>query len=187
MSEENNLLVDIAVLCQEYTHIDLTCNDHIKNLDVIEITEDDFKNIFYPNGETFGLNKLIMNNKELLPYISFIYPYRTTKGKPFSLLEEIYRGLEEDLNISRTCFTTCTSIELTNQLTKIYTLLDINDCSVLCSLQWSNILNIIREQGYNKEIKKPLFVISVVFKTPTPTVKPTIIKFNYSIKLENKS
>jgi hypothetical protein len=185
MSEENNLLIDIAVLCQEYSHIDLTYNDHISNLDVIEISENDFKSIFYPNGETFGLNKLISNNKALLPYISFIYPHRTLKGRPFSLLAEIYRGLEEDLNVPRSCFTTCTSIELTNQLSKIYTLLDINDCSVLCSLQWSNILNIMREQAYNKEIKKPLFVISVVFKTPTPTVKPSIIKFNYSVKLDN--
>jgi hypothetical protein len=184
MSEENNLLIDVAVLCQEYSHIDLTCNDHIANLDVIEISENSFKSIFYPNGETFGLNKLIMNNKELQPYISFIYPHRTIKGKPFSLLEEIYRAIEEDLNVPRNCFTTCTSIELTNQLSKIYTLCDINDCSVLCSLQWSNILNIIREQTYNKNIKKPLFVISVVFKTPTPQVKPTIVKFNYSIKLE---
>ena len=182
MKEESNTIIDIAVLCQEFAPIDMTCdNYHIVNLDKIEISEEIFKKIFYPHGETFGLNRTISTNVDLMSYVSFIYPHRTINEKPFSLLEEIYRNLEEDLCVTRNCFSTSTTIELSKQLTSIHSLFDINECSVLNSLQWSNIMNIFRETNYNYNIKNPLFVISIVFKTPTSSVKPTIVKFQYSI------
>ena len=156
MEEGNNIYIDIAVLCQEYSPIDLTCNNsHIINLDKIDITEDVFKKIFYPHGEIFGLNKLISKNNDLLSYVSFLYPPRSINERPFSLLEEIYRGLEEDLNVTRNCFTTSTTIELSKQITSIHSLYDINECSVVNSLQWSDVLNIIHESSHNYEIKKP--------------------------------
>ena len=125
-------------------------------------------------------------------YITFLAPYRKIDGKLFSLLEEIIKNIEDDLNVSRNCFTTCSLIELTNDLSNIKTLCDINCCSLLCCLTWSNVLSVLKDYNLANNtniIYKPLFVVNVVFKTPNPNVKPTIIKFNYrlsSIFLPNK-
>ena len=98
-------------------------------------------------------------------------------------------------------------IDLTNDLSKIKSLSDINCCSVLSSLPWSVITNLLEdyhlanhqssfdgEEKTNleniiqeKESKKIrpnqlIFVISVVFKTPTQGVKNTVIRFPYIIR-----
>lgn len=186
---KKQISIDIAVLCQEFTAIDTTCNNyHVVNLDKIDITEENFKNIFYPHGENFGINKLFSKNEKVLEYVSFRYPHRKKNETPFFLLEELYKNLEDDLGVPRNCFTTCSSIELANQITKIDSLYDINDCTLLTSIQWSNILKILNEsglglEGEGRQSVNPIFVISVVFKTPTEGVKPTIVKFNYNITI----
>jgi hypothetical protein len=95
-------------------------------------------------------------------------------------------NIENDLNVSRNCFTTESIIELTNELIKINSLCDINYCSVLASLPWSNIKKIIDNDtlssDYKKKDKVICFVISVIFKTPTPGVKPNIFRFPYVIQ-----
>jgi hypothetical protein len=185
----NKINIDVAVLCQEYTKIEKMCDDNIINLDEIEITKDLFQYIFYPYCETFGINKnTICNNSAYLPYISFLPEYRTVDGKKFYLLEAIITNIEADLNVSRNCFTIDSLVELTNEIISINSLCDLNCCSVLSSLTWSNILEIIK----NYEIINcdctsitepviPICVISVIFKTPTPGVKNTIVRFNYRI------
>ena len=191
--KKSNIVLDVAVLTQEYSPVEVTCNNnHIVNLDEIEITEENFKNIFYPYGENFGLDCNRCNNMKDFFYITFLAPYRKIDGKLFSLLEEIIKNIEDDLNVSRNCFTTCSLIELTNDLSNIKTLCDINCCSLLCCLTWSNVLSVLKDYNLANNtniIYKPLFVVNVVFKTPNPNVKPTIIKFNYrlsSIFLPNK-
>lgn len=186
----NKVVIDVAVLCQEYTAIEKMCNDHIINLDEIEITKQLFQYIFYPFCDNFGINKnTICNNCTYLPYISFLPEYRTVNGKKFYLLEEIISNIETDLNISRNCFTMESLVELTNEITSIRSLCDLNCCSVLASLTWCNILEIVK--NYNlinydcdcsiKPPVIPIFAISVIFKTPTPHVKNTIVRFNYRI------
>ena len=193
-----DLIIDVAVLCQEYTQVDFNCNNaNIVQLDTIEITEDVFKHIFYPYGENFGMDKNIKNNKKVENYISFLAPHRTFKGgKKFFLLDEIINNIENDLNIPRNAFTTTSLIDLTNDLSKIKSLSDINCCSVLSSLPWSVITNLLddfhlansdttnrTDTTYETDEKtRPnqlIFVISVVFKTPTPGVRNTIIRFPY--------
>jgi hypothetical protein len=171
------------------------CHDHIINLDEIEITKDLFQCIFYPYYENFGINKnTICNNCAYAEYISFLPEYRTVNGKKFYLLEQIISNIESDLNISRNCFTVESLVELTNEIISINSFCDLNCCSVLSSLTWCNILEIIKNYNIindncgcgpnsNSTTKPviPICVISVVFKTPTPGVKNTIVRFNYRI------
>lgn len=185
----NKINIDVAVLCQEYTKIETMCNDHVINLDEIEITKELFQYIFYPYCENFGINKnTICNNPAYIPYISFMPEYRTVNCKKFYLLESIIANIESDLNVSRNCFTVDSLVELTNEIVSIHSFCDLNCCSVLSSLTWSNILEILK--NYNTvncdctsitEPVIPICVISVVFKTPTCGVKNTIVRFNYRI------
>lgn len=194
-SLENKINIDVAVLCQEYTAIEKMCNDHVINLDEIEITKDVFQAIFYPYCVNFGLDKNnLVNNKQLMPYISFLPEYRTLNGKSFYLLEQLISNIESDLNVSRNYFTRESLVELSNEIISLYSLCDLNYCSVLASLTWTNILEIIKNYtlvnisdcncGTNDNSTNPIIpicVISIIFKTPTPGVKNTIIRFNYRL------
>jgi hypothetical protein len=179
----DRIIIDFAVVCQEFSNVDITCDNHnIITLDEIEINKKDFCSIFYPNGEKFGINKEITLEKTLIPYISLQSQHRTVGGKRFILLETILKNLEYDLNISRNCFTTASRIELANEFSNIKTLCDINACSVVASLTWSNIEDLL----YNYELNSnksllPIFCISVIFKTPTAGCRETIIKINYKL------
>jgi hypothetical protein len=131
----------------------------------------------------FVAQKMMYHIKEFF-YLTFLAPYRKVNGKPFSLLEGVIKNTEEDLNVSRNCFTTCSLIDLSNDLSKIKTLCDINCSSLVCSLTWSNIISMLRDYSLvNKHPVniKPLFVVNVIFKSPNPCIKPTVVKFNYRV------
>jgi hypothetical protein len=183
---ETSYLIDIAVLCQEYSEVEYSCNNsNITILDEIEILKKDFLTLFYPHGENFGIDKTVGTNLKYNHYISFEPIYRTVNGKKFFLLEQILKNLEADLNISRNCFTTSSLIELSNEFINIKSLCDMNCCSVVSSMPWSNVEDIIRNNEMNNTInntnRKPIFVVSVSFKTPTPNVKDNIIQFYYKL------
>jgi hypothetical protein len=184
-SVSNKINIDVAVLCQEYTTIEKMCSDHIINLDEIAVTKEIFQTIFYPYHENFGINKNnVINNKTLTPYISFLPENRTVDGKNFYLLEKIISNIENDLNVSRNCFTIESLVELSNEITNLHSLSDLNYCSVLSSLTWPNIVEIIKNYKLSDNSSTPLIpicVISIVFKTPTVGVKNTIVRFNYRI------
>jgi hypothetical protein len=188
----DTITLDIAVLCQEYSPIEVACNNnHIIELDEILITEDIFKQIFYPYGENFGIDKKISLTNAAFKYITFLPPCRTINcGEPFSLLEQIILNIESDLNVTRNCFATCTLIELSKELSNIKSLSDINCCNIICSIPWSNIVNIIRNDYVTRDplnpLKQTLLVISVIFKTPNSAILPTIIKFKYRMDINVK-
>jgi hypothetical protein len=189
MTTNNTIYLDIALLSQEYTPVQiLPSTNHIIDLDEIVIDENTFKQIFYPYGENFGLDKNISNDEYLSIYITFLTPYRTiNNGKPFSLLNQIIQSIEEDLNVTRNCFTTDSLIDLGKEISNIKYLSDMNSYSLLTSLSWSNILDIIRNDYINRDPTNPynqtLLVISVVFKNPDPRILPTIIKFKYRMDI----
>jgi len=176
--EYPSLCIDIAVLCQEYSPVEVSCdNSNTTLLDEVEISRQDFLTIFYPHGENFGINKTISEDPKYRNFISF---ERTVKGKKWILIEQILKNIEGDLNISRSCFTTNSLIELTNEFVALKTLCDLNCCSVVASLPWSHVLNIIENYATDKKIT-PIFIISISFKTPTVNVKDNVIKFSYKI------
>jgi hypothetical protein len=178
----NKIHIDVAVVCEDYNNIDLMCEDHIICLDEIDITMEMFQLMFYPYKENFGINKdFFINNIKFMPFISFFPDFRSVNGKKFYLLEQLITNIETDLNVPRFCFTKDSLVELTNQITCIKTLLDIKCCSVLSSLTWTNILDIIRNYNYIHEKVIPILVVNIIFKTPTNGVKDTIIRFQYKI------
>jgi len=183
------IAIDVAYINQEYTAIEIASNkSHTIDLDEIPITEEMFKNIFYPFGENFGLDKKAGCNSTFFPYVTFLAPWRKVESKPFNLLDYIIMNIESDLNVDRNCFTTSSLIELSKELSNIKSLYDITCCSVVASLTWSNILNIIRNDyigsDSNNSLRDTMLIISVVFKTPTLDILPTIIKFRYRLTVD---
>jgi len=178
----HKVYIDVAVVSEEYTKIELMCEDHVINLDEIDVTLEIFQIMFYPYKENFGINRdLFLNNKNFIPFISFLRNFRSINGKPFNLLEEIIANLETDLCVSRNCFTKESLVELTNEISNIKTFLDIKCHSVLASLTWSNILDIINNYKVVKGEIVPVLIINITFKSDTSQAKDTIIRFQYKI------
>ena len=186
----DTILLDVAVMSQEFTPIHLTgIDNHIVELDEIQVTTVLFKLLFFPHGENFELNSqlaaLTNNNQTIINYISFLPPNRTVNGEAFSLVETIISNIEKDLCVTRNCFTTNTLIELNKEFSEIKTLNNICFSNTYNSLAWSNIVNIINNEKASRSVDKPLkhalLVISVVFKNSNSNLLPTIIKFNYRI------
>tara|TARA_B110000285_G_scaffold207341_1_gene246636 strand:- start:505 stop:1434 length:930 start_codon:yes stop_codon:yes gene_type:complete len=183
---KKKICIDVAVISHEYTNIIAdVCEDHTLNLDDIPVTIEMFQSLFYPYKENFGIARdYLLNNKELLPLISFLPEFRSIDNKRFFLLEELIANIESDLGISRNCFTKESLVELTNEITNLKNLLHLKCCSVLASLTWSNVLEIIDNYKLTKcgDIDIiPILAVNVVFKTPTPGVKNTIVRFLYKI------
>jgi len=179
------ILLDVAILCQEYSPVKASnmCN-HTIELDEIIIT---FKKIFYPYGENFGINSILGNIPEYNCYITFLPPFRTINlGKPFSLLEQILANIETDLNVTRNCFSTDSLIDFSKEISDIKSLVNINSCNIMCSLKWANIISIIKNEYITRTptnpLKEVLLIISVVFKTPNSHILPNTIKFSYRIR-----
>ncbi len=186
-SSIEDIVIDVAVLSKEHPSLEIVSNNnHIVHLDEIQIPEGRFRQIFYPYGDFFGIDTQKTNANELLEFVSFQSPWRTVNGQQFSLLDEIIGSAEEDLNVSRNCFTTCSMIELTNEISKIKSLYDIGAQCILTALTWTNIVSVVRENTLTKDtsdsIVKPLLVVNVVFKNPNPNVKPTMIKFPFRLE-----
>lgn len=183
---KKKICIDVAVISQEYTNIIAdVCEDHTLNLDEIPVTIEMFQSLFYHYKENFGISRdYLLNNTELLPLISFLPEFRSIHKKRFFLLEELITNIESDLSISRNCFTKESLVELTNEITNLKNLLNLKCCSVLASLTWSNVLEIIDNYKLSKCEDTdiiPILVVNVVFKTPTPGVKNTIVRFLYKI------
>jgi hypothetical protein len=184
MSEKVKLKIDVAIICQEISKIETMCDKYnIVELDNILITKDKFRQLFFHYGENFGLEKKTAINQENIHYISFSQEYRTINKNKFYLLDKILQNLEVDLNVSRDCFTVETRVALAKELTNIKSLCDIDCCSVISSLTWQNIEDIIRDHSKlndNKKIQAYLCV-SIIFRTPTEGARDTLIKFTYKI------
>ena len=188
--DNKKIIIDVAVLCQEYTNVETSCDDNIINLEDIPVSMEHFQSIFYPYKDNFGINKnFMLSNKCLINLISFLPEHRIIQNtsKKFYLLEEIISNIERNLNITRNCFTKDSLVELTNEIISIKSLLDINCCSVLSSLSWDNVIEVIENYKFvdsdnnkNNDII-PICVVNIVFKTPTADVKNTTVRFNYKI------
>lgn len=189
---QDTVTFDIAILSSDYSPIEVTSlNKHVIDLDDILIDLQTFRTIFYPHGETFGIiDKSLANHSHYFPYITFNTPHRSIhNGQPFSLLEHIIMNIENDLNVTRNCFTTTTLLQLSKELSDIKTLVDMNTGEMLGSLPWSNVKHMIKNDYFsrtsNNLLKQIVLVISIVFKTPHALILPTVIKFKYRMNLDN--
>lgn len=192
---DNIILLDIAVISKDVLPVNVTTSNSFHSIELgnIEITENIFKKIFYPYGETFGIDKNIINNNNLSSYISFLPIYRTvvnplaitTSDTSFSLIETIINNIETDLNITRSNFTIDSLLELKKDLCNINSLCDINCCSVIAALTWSDIMNIVKNEYFKQsgQSVNMYLAVNVLFKSPTKGVKPTNIKFKYYVNI----
>ena len=180
---KTTITVDIAALSMEFTKLKKMCDDEIIDLDDIYISKANFQRLFYPQGETFGIDKKIGTREDMFPFISFLYNYRTIKGQPFNLLESIIRSIENTMNISRQCFTADTMIELNNELGTLKSICDIPCCSVIASLPWSALMDTMNtyksiQNSKNKEELVFHCRISIFFKSPS-IEEAIVVRFNY--------
>lgn len=181
-----SLQIDFAVICQELqTKVDLECsNSHQILLDEIEISKEKFRDLFYSTGENFGINKLFALKPENKKFISFSQDERTeNNGTKFYLMDRIIRNLEVDLGVTRNCFTPETRVGLAKELSGIQSLCDIECCSVLNSLTWTNIQDILKDHSKmnNNVAIMPYLSLSVIFRTPTEGTKDSMIRFTYKV------
>ena len=180
---KNAVTIDIAALCIEFTKIDQLCDSQIIDLDDIYINKTIFCKLYYPQGETFGIDKKIASQHSMIPYISFLHEHRTVKGEKFNLLEYILRSLENTMNVSRQCFTSETLIELNNEIGTLKSLCDIPCCSVMASIPWSTLVETMNTRiQLNTTNEEIIFHcrISIYFKSPS-IKEPIIVRFNYMI------
>jgi hypothetical protein len=175
--------IDIAALSMEFTKLNKTCDDEIIDLDDIYINTKVFQKLYYPQGETFGLDKKIAMRKDMNPFISFHHDYRSIKGQPFNLLESIIRSIENTMNISRQCFSSDTMIELNNELGTLKSICDIPCCSVIASLPWSALIDTMNTYKSIQSLKNKEEIvfhcrISIFFKSPS-IEQAIVVRFNY--------
>lgn len=188
---DRTIHIDVAVLCQEYNELEKRCDDHIINLDEILITKQTFQQLFYPHGVQFGLNRKYAMTEHNIKYVSMLPMYRHVDGAKFYLLEYILKHIEADLGVSRDCFSRESLIEVTKELSNVNSLMDVNCCSLLTSLTWKNINEMVEQYKNSDDTRSclkgssshltPILVISVIFKTPTTGVKNTIVKLHYKV------
>ena len=165
------------------------------------ITVEEFRTLFYyTDGETFGVNPAALLDPSATSLISFLGDDRTMNGGDvsFNLTEAVFENLEADLGVKRECFDLCTKIELTKELSRINTLVDIESCVVLCSLKWSDIKRILLQKGQQlgqdlagatvsnsgvcKDGIQHILVVSVIFKNPNVKTKDLMIRFKYAVE-----
>ena len=190
LSLTNSKTIDIAIVGQLLASVETRDKYHIIELDNISISKELFKAIFfYHDNENFSIVPKVPNNDEIIQnIISFEYPYRTyDNGVPFNLLHVMFGFMEEDLNVKRDCLDTCCKMELEKQLSLFKSLCDLDICNVLCSLKWSEIIQILNSKGAKSKDNKGnniphLLKINIVFKNPNTNIKDIIIKFNYVVE-----
>ena len=182
---KNIVTIDIAALGMEFTKLKKICDDEIIDLDDIYIDCKKFQRLFYPYGETFGLDKKIASSDDMIPFISFHHKHRTIKGNPFNLLETIIRSIENTMNISRQCFTSDTMIELNNELGTLKCLCDIPCCSVIASLPLTTLMDTMNTHKTIQTLENKEEIvfhcrISIYFKSPS-IEQAIVVRFNYVI------
>jgi len=179
-------ILDIAYLKKDLEKtIKLDTNYHTLQLDPICIDEDTFKQIFY-QSDNFGIHN---TDEELYQYITFCTPWRTVYGRGFSLLDTIMSNLEQDLNVTRNCFTTESIIELSKEISNIKTLCDIPLFNAV-TLSWPQIKHQIREKYINtsneNKFDKVELIITIVFKVRMEDTLATHVKFTYIIDVNEE-
>jgi hypothetical protein len=180
--ESENNPINIAYVCQKYSDFRLIENNNIPiQLKPIPICLGTFKYLFYEN-ESFGINQHACNNPVLFPYVSLLpNDCKKIDETPFSLVHEIYANIEECLNITMEAIEPASRIILNKEISSIKTLCQLHCQSLVNSLRWCDIMNmVLTDPNYNVD-KTLNLSITLVFVSSTQDVKNVVVVFNYSI------
>lgn len=180
ISNENRI-VDIAVLAEDVKSAPVELDAHLIDLDTIDISENDFRTMFYAsNGnELFALN---CENADTKTKVTFNdQTYMDNSSVTFNLLEELLNNYSTDLGVVRECFEPCSLIEIQKQITGIKSLCDI--CEVKCSLKWTEVETSIKSLGGDiTSGKKHILRVNALFTNANPQVRDVMIRFNYNVE-----
>jgi hypothetical protein len=188
--DESNMPINIAVICQKYSNIELIDENPPIQLLPIPITLNLFKYIFYEN-DTFNINPTVCNNPSLFNYISLlpgpsgysengIGRYKAN-GSPFSLVKEIHDNIASCLSIGFEQIDPTSRIVLNKEVSAIKSLCNLHCQSVVNSLRWSDILNLVlANPGYDYS-KALRLTIELIFVSNTEGVSNLAVLVVYDI------
>ena len=157
--------LDVAVISYKFNELrQQGDDDHIIELDPIDISQEDFKRLFYythHTHNTFAVNRQYPAGKERQFYGYVSFEDQSVDNRLFNLSDEILDNIESDLGISRHMLSTCSLINITKELNAIKSLRDLPTANVTCSLKWSDIVETLRtrfksdaqepEAGYDRD------------------------------------
>tara|TARA_Y100001970_G_scaffold287312_1_gene411680 strand:- start:664 stop:1299 length:636 start_codon:yes stop_codon:yes gene_type:complete len=194
------LSLDIAVLKQNSeVEIEINTDNHEIYLQKINLTYEKFQELFYPTGDNFIIDPQITKKQDNIQYTSLQPKYRKTdKGYPFNLYNSVLSNIEDDLNVTRTMFTSESLVSLTKELTSLENLSDIQAFCVDNSISWTNLLSILHNEyikykihpdglsslmSYNisNDILNTELTVNVIFRSPNMIIKPTILRMTYNV------
>ena len=146
MSSPHSYNVQFAVFNIDHVVEPLEMNAETITLDPVDISLNHFRDLFYSeNGNTFSLNRVLKHDE-------FNLTTKTLNGYPFSLSASVLNTYVQLMGIPSQCLDPCSSIKITNQLSKIKFLTDI--CHSPCSLTFDDvIMEIIRNYPASEHVQ----------------------------------
>jgi len=131
---------------KEKTPIDHYCNINHIVLNLINLEESEFFNLFFHNSSKyFCVNKaLITNNNIIFSEQSFVS--NNSNMNHFSLYNEVLKCFEENFNISVNNMNPSTLISLQKEVYKTQSLASI--CGTQIGLSWDQVINTLISSGY---------------------------------------
>jgi len=199
---EENTQINIAVVCQKYSNFELIENGlEPITLKPIEMTLPTFRYIFYET-DSFNINPAAGTNPSLFDYVSLLPgqiingdPGATGRFKlvgvdpitqnpiynPFSLLDEIYSNIQECLDIPIEAIEPTSRIILNKEVSSIKSLCNLHCQSIVNSLKWSDVVNIIlADSNYHPELPLNLS-ITLVFVSSTQNVSNLVVLMSFIV------
>ena len=146
----NTRRITLAALTQELPGISAE-DAHVVELTPVNITAQEFKQLFYPNGDKFQLakfeslsgslqQKLLLKNQK-------IYDAACNKIIDFNLVTTIQTNLATDLDLNTNCWDSCSLIELQKNLTEVQSFLDVGNSCNICAMNYNEYLGILQGLG----------------------------------------
>jgi hypothetical protein len=122
---------------------------HVITLDPIDLNASEFRQLFYPNGNSFDFSGCEvalsdqLRNKITLNKLS----YDNGQCK-LNLRGSILTNAADDLDVAVECWEDCSVINLERQLSRLRTILDVGgNCPKVCALSYCEYLDVLKELG----------------------------------------
>lgn len=148
-NDNDNIVIDIAVITEELPTI--TRNTaKTQYLSPIDITYNEFHNLFYFNNGKFSPNTGISttgNYKNIIKHEEKYIVHSSGKHKPYNLLEELVQHYQTHLEDPPDCWDPCSRIEFEKKIGTIKSLFDIGICNVTCSLTLDEFFDALEANG----------------------------------------
>lgn len=134
------------VVKKKKTPIDHYCNINHIVLNLIDLEESEFFNLFFHNSSKyFCVNKAVITNNNIV-FSEQSFVSNNSKMNHFSLYNEVLKCFEENYNISVNNINPSTLISLQKEVYKTQSLASI--CGTQIGLSWDQVINTLISAGY---------------------------------------